>query len=631
MPDPVQQQPSRLTPLHALLSSARRAEQPVCHDGERFVAWSDFVRQVQLRARAFACREEQRWLLTDRNPFDFLIALMALLQAGKVVVIPPNSQPGTIAQLAACHDAISGDEGAIEAGDDASAAGIWPLRAIDPQQAIIDIYTSGSTGEPKRVRKTLAQFEAEVAVLEALWGELLGDAVILATTPHHHIYGLLFRLLWPLSAGRSFDATTCGEPEQLVERLAFFGDTALVSSPAQLARLPQMGPLTVLQPLPKFLFSSGGALSAAATEQYRRQLGRAPIEVFGSTETGGIAWRRQEGDDAWSAFPGISIATDASGALMLKSPFLADAAWLRMEDAVDLLPGSRFRLRGRLDRIVKIEEKRLSLPDLEARLGEHAWIANAAALALSGRRQSVGVALVLSPEGRLQLARNGRRKVVQELRRHLASHFETVLLPRHWRFPEQLPINERGKLTQAALAALFAQEAGSDSGPDSGSDAASAATGAVQEASAKPGSRTPPASCAEPGATNTLLPEVLSRRSNAASEVSASDSTAGMPCRMVIDLHVPAALEHFAGHFPGLPILPGVVQIHWATYFARAHLPVSGDFSLLENVKFQALLLPDARLELTLDWDPAKRRLEFSYANRDRKFSSGRIVFGGER
>lgn len=620
MPDPVQQQPSRLTPLHALLSSARRAEQPVCHDGERFVTWSDFVRRVQLRARAFAGREEQRWLLTDTNPLDFLLALMALLQAGKVVVIPPNSQPGTIAQLAACHDAISGDEGAIDAGDDARAASIWPLRTIDPQQAIIDIYTSGSTGEPKRVRKTLAQFEAEVAVLEALWGERLGDAAILATTPHHHIYGLLFRLLWPLSAGRSFDAITCGEAEKLVERLAFFGDTALVSSPAQLSRLPQMGTLGALQPAPKCLFSSGGALSAAAAAEYRRQLGRAPIEVFGSTETGGIAWRRQEGDDAWSAFPGISIATDAGGALMLRSPFLADADWLRMDDAVDLLAEDRFRLRGRLDRIVKIEEKRLSLPDLEARLGEHSWIANAAALALSGRRQSVGVALVLSAEGRLQLARNGRRKVVQELRRHLASHFETVLLPRHWRFPEQLPINERGKLTQAALAALFAH--------DSVTDVASATPAAVSEQTAPTGSRTPSATCAAQGAMSTLLPDVLSLRSDAASGASA---TAGTPCRMVIDLHVPAALEHFAGHFPGLPILPGVVQIHWATHFARAHLPVSGDFSLLENVKFQALLLPDARVELTLDWDAAKRRLEFSYASRDRKFSSGRIVFGGER
>jgi hypothetical protein len=39
------------------------------------------------------------------------------------------------------------------------------------------------------VRKTLAQFDAEVAVLESLWGEKIGAAAILATAPHQHIYG----------------------------------------------------------------------------------------------------------------------------------------------------------------------------------------------------------------------------------------------------------------------------------------------------------------------------------------------------------------------------------------------------------------------------------------------------------
>jgi len=451
---------TRLKPLHRLLADGRDADHPVCRDGARLVPWQEFAGSVGAHAAAFAVRPETRWLLVSAHPLDFLVQLFALLHAGKQAVIPPNTQPGTLAQLAGAYDAVAGD--APPATASAPLTPLTPLAPLVAADAIVDLYTSGSTGEPKRVRKTLAQFEAEIDALETLWGATLGDAVVVATAPHHHIYGLLFRLLWPLAAGRAFDAATCAHPDTLGERLALLRDTALVSSPAQLARLPELVPLASLQPVPRLVFSSGGPLPAAAAAEFARQLGQAPTEVFGSTETGGIAWRRQEdGADGtlWRPLPGVDVGADDDGALALRSPFLPSNAPWRMDDAVELLADGRFHLRGRLDRIVKIEEKRLSLPDLEARLGAHPWVATAAAVALAGRRQTIGAALVLTAEGRAQLAARGRRDTALELRRHLAEHFEAVLLPRRWRFPEQLPLDERGKLTQAALAALFAGDA----------------------------------------------------------------------------------------------------------------------------------------------------------------------------
>ncbi|MBA4092976.1 MAG: AMP-dependent synthetase [Candidatus Accumulibacter sp.] len=448
---------TRLKPLHRLLADGRDADRPVCRDGARLVPWSAFAGRVGAQTAAFAARPETRWLLVSAHPLDFLVQLFALLHAGKQAVIPPNTQPGTLAQLAGAYDAVAADAPPATASPP-----LMPLSPLVAADAIVDLYTSGSTGEPKRVRKTLAQFEAEIDALETLWGATLGDAVVVATAPHHHIYGLLFRLLWPLAAGRAFDAATCAHPDTLGERLALLRDTALVSSPAQLARLPELVPLASLQPAPRLVFSSGGPLPAAAAAAFRNQLGQAPTEVFGSTETGGIAWRRQEdGADGtlWTPLPGVDVGADDDGALALRSPFLPSNAPWRMDDAVELLADGRFHLRGRLDRIVKIEEKRLSLPDLEARLGAHPWVAAAAAVALAGRRQTIGVVLVLTAEGRAQLAARGRRDAALELRRHLAEHFEAVLLPRRWRFPEQLPFNERGKLTQAELAALFAGDA----------------------------------------------------------------------------------------------------------------------------------------------------------------------------
>lgn len=114
----------------------------------------------------------------------------------------------------------------------------------------------------------------------------------------------------------------------------------------------------------------------------------------------------------------------------------------------------------------------------------------------------------------------------------------------------------------------------------------------------------------------TLLPDVLTVRRNGENGA-------------LLDLHVPNGLEHFSGHFPGLPILPGVVQIDWAVHYARVHLALSGNFSSLENLKFLSPVLPEAKLTLALDWNPAKSRLEFAYSAGQHKYSSGRIVFGG--
>ncbi|MBE7213530.1 MAG: hypothetical protein INR65_21140 [Gluconacetobacter diazotrophicus] len=63
---------------------------------------------------------------------------------------------------------------------------------------------------------------------------------------------------------------------------------------------------------------------------------------------------------------------------------------------------------------------------------------------------------------------------------------------------------------------------------------------------------------------------------------------------------VPVDHPLFEGHFPGHPILPGVVTLGWLLAAAERFLgrPL-GDVELL-NVKFQVVILPGTPLELTL-------------------------------
>jgi len=98
------------------------------------------------------------------------------------------------------------------------------------------------------------------------------------------------------------------------------------------------------------------------------------------------------------------------------------------------------------------------------------------------------------------------------------------------------------------------------------------------------------------------------------------------PDQVRLHLVVPHDLEHFPGHFPGLPLLPGVVQVDWAMRLAALYLPLSGAFSALEHLKFHAVILPGMEIDLTLGWDAARRRLQFEYHHDTRALAAGRIV-----
>jgi acyl-coenzyme A synthetase/AMP-(fatty) acid ligase len=445
----------RFIPVSELLATGRSRDFPVCADGARSVTWSEFARHAGGIARALADRPEKRWLLHCEQPLHFAAALLAVLHAGRSAVLAPGLQPAMTEQLRPAYDAIVGD-GAQPMLD---VRGVPPagfeFEAIDARAAHIDLYTSGSSGEPKRVGKSLHQLETEARVLETVWGAGLGAAAVIATVPHHHIYGLLFRLIWPLAAGRRFDAGLCADPGLLTQALRRYGDALLVSSPAHLTRLPELLPLESLEPLSGRIFSSGGPLPAAVALEYKRRLGAAPIEVYGSTESGGIAWREQDGSEdsaAWRPFPALELSTDAQGALCLRSPYLPDDAWLTMGDAAELLPDGRFRLKGRLDRVVKVEGKRISLPELEQALREHPWVCEAAVVPLSGGKESLGAVVILREPRREP---DAREPLVAGLREFLLARFERVLVPRQWRFVPRLPTDERGKLSAAALRSLF--------------------------------------------------------------------------------------------------------------------------------------------------------------------------------
>jgi len=578
--------------------------------GGEALSAADFAAQAAAWRDLLAARSGARWALFAEDTFDFACMLFGAWHAGKTVVVPGDMQDDTVARLRAVVDGFLGDlPGALARPAPAREAVFEPL---DRATAQLVVYTSGTNGEPLAITKRLAQLDAEVHALEARFGALCDTGLapanlapeampglvdpaaevetptIWATVTHQHIYGLLFRVLWPLAAGRPFAAQRLAFNEEIAQRI--HGPAVLVASPAHLRRLPEAVDWSAARAGLRAVFSSGGPLPPEAAESALALLGAAPVEVYGSSETGGVAWRqRARHGDTWQPLPGIAFRIE-DGELSVRSPHLPDLEWYRTSDraspAGDGMDG--FELHGRADRIVKIEEKRVSLTALEQRLATSGDVAEARVLMLADEQPVVdaaGVALphaarpaavvALSAAGRAKLARIGKPALVAELRALLLAAVDRVALPRRWRFVEALPANAQGKSTEALLGALFAASA-----------------------DARP-----------------LRPQPTWRVVE--------------PARAQASIELDAALKVFDGHFPGAPILPGVAQVDWAIAFARERFEMPPRFVRMDALKFSQPALPGMQVELDLQWNAATGTLQFEYRSGAGRHSTGRIVFAG--
>jgi 3-hydroxymyristoyl/3-hydroxydecanoyl-(acyl carrier protein) dehydratase len=96
--------------------------------------------------------------------------------------------------------------------------------------------------------------------------------------------------------------------------------------------------------------------------------------------------------------------------------------------------------------------------------------------------------------------------------------------------------------------------------------------------------------------------------------------------RIVCRLHVPTRDDTFRGHFPGLPIVPGLTLVDWAVSLAAEHFDL-GTFTGMASAKFRRPLRPGEAVELTLEWQPGPSRLRYSYRLDDFECARGTLEF----
>jgi acyl-coenzyme A synthetase/AMP-(fatty) acid ligase len=386
------------------------------------------------------------------------------------------------------------------------------------------------------------------------------------------MYGLPFKVLWPLCRGAAFSSDSVGYPEDVADRLTR-APGVWIASPVLLKRLPEDLSLAGARSNVRMVFSAGSPLPFEAAQRCTALLGRPVVEIYGSSETGAVAWRLQaEPDTPWRPLPGVLVARSSEReVLVVRSPWLAtEDEWLTADRGEVYADGS-FCLRGRVDRIVKIEEKRVSLAALEQALGASPLVREARVLVLADGR--LAAAAILHPEGKELLRLAGKLAVVERLRAWLSPHAEGAAMPRRWRFVDSFPQDPMGKIADDVLQELVTR-------PD-------------------PYRREP---------------QVL-HQTHRGGEVE-------------LRVFIPTDLLWFDGHFPQAPILPGVIQVEWAVAFARRFFDLPQHFRRLEMLKFQRVMTPGMTVTLALECLTASQAVAFRYVSDVGQHSCGRIAFG---
>lgn len=306
----------------------------------------------------------------------------------------------------------------------------------------VTFHTSGSTGGPKTIVKTFESLAKETAFHRDYYLQFDHDPsiVFLATVEPGHMYGTLWRVMLPKALGCKVDSAIIRSPEELLAKMREAKDVFLVTTPSFLERFTAYAAQYDVPQNCVEITTSGAMLTAELARRTREVFGIAPREIFGSTETGGVAYRRQDdGGETWSVFPGVKIAAGKDRRLVVKSPFSFKRKYT-MGDAVEILDGGEsFRLLGRVDRLVKINEERVNLAEMEAKIVALGF-RECALAAIDGERGAVlGAVVAGEPKGALEM-----RKICLPL-------FPKGTVPKRWRFVESLPRNAQGKVVYSEI------------------------------------------------------------------------------------------------------------------------------------------------------------------------------------
>lgn len=491
------------------------------------MTFGEFKRYVAGQTKEFKKSEKENVVLLCENYFDFAVNFFAAIFARKNIYLLTDRTRLSLLDFEyilpdapqACSGAFSGD--------------------FDADKIQINLFTSGSTGVPKNIMKTIYNFEAEAqSIIDEF--NLSGDYIIASTTSSAHSFGITFNFILPFLGGFKINRKKVEFPEHLNIKDKYI----LISTPSFMEKLAKYD--FEFEYPPERIFLAGAKMKPELYDYYSRFTD--VIDIYGSTETGDIGWKR--GGDIFNVFSDVEVDAAYDGRIIVKSEFFPEREVI-LNDLVEKLSENKFILKKRSDRIVKIQEKRISLDEMENNLKKHKSVKDCRCFVYDDKF----CCAVVTDDVEIQAS---------DLRHFLLQFSEIV--PKKWRILDEIPRNMSGKIDTMKLRKIFG--------------------------------------------VNLSYPFIFSRQS--ASEAAE------------VELLFRENSNFLNGHFDKLPVIPGVVQLYYAKFFAEDVFGISLPHNQIKKVKFSNVMKPENKIKLKLNLK--EKSLDFAYLSDDKLFSSGIFV-----
>lgn len=417
---------------------------------------------------------------------------------------------------------------------------------LNLNEVIVNFYTSGTTGDKKVVKKSLENLFKESKTLQEQFPKFK-ELEFISTTTMHHLFGFTFHFMLPLNNGNIINTDTVSIPENIdVE------NSCLISTPSFIAKMAKYKNYPVKNP--KLLITAGAELKEAVFK-FAKEMATDVVEIYGSTETGVLAFRNSF-DERFHIFKNVELDCHEDYAIV-KTNF-SQSSPVKIMDKIEKFSNNEILVKGRTDRVYKIQEKRISAVEIEKILNSSDFVKDSYVVKINDKLACLAV---LTSVGQKFLFENDIVKLIKKLKSLVKTKYEIV--PQKWKFLDEVPHTVNGKIDKKEIDYLFN--------------------------------------------LNLSFPVVIDKKFE--------DE------KWTVSLYFYSNCNFFKGHFNGFHIVPGVVQLFYAQYYARKFFGVNCVAGQYRKIKFTNIIQPNKIINLELE--QVKNGIGYKYVDEHCGYSSG--------
>ncbi len=391
------------------------------------------------------------------NSVDFLAAFGAVLKLRLTVLLLDRDTTAAsaagIMQVFAARALVDASAGSLTITRQASANVVH-----FPRDTRVIKMTSGSTGAPKGIAMSEAALLADCLNICTTMG-IRPDDINFGAIPMSHSYGFS-NLVTPLFVqGTAIVVANDYLPQSILNLCNGHRCTVLPGIPMVFDHLVSAasGDFETV----RTFISAGAPLSASTSRRFRERFGSFIHTFFGCSECGGITYDREGGaverGTVGRAMDGVEL-TRQSSRLVVQGPnvasgyILEDGAMQPFEsqryiadDLIEFREDGEVVLIGRSSDLINTASRKINPREVEAVLLQLEGVREAKVYGEpAGARGEVVAAAIVADPGVT------REDIRAFCRQHLPAH----KVPRILKLIDAIPLDDRGKVSRAALAAL---------------------------------------------------------------------------------------------------------------------------------------------------------------------------------